>query len=144
MALDSDVIRNIISSARSALSDEADRTLAGFSACEDPGQSSRQGSGLDRLKKQFNFLSEYSDAFIKETGVDVLIKAETAAKKLYKWDNEKKAEDKLFTNRENLPTSLVLAGKDNRLDILHAARVLPGATCSAAKSWLHAREVLGS
>ena len=143
MTLDPEVLHTITSSARSAIADEADRTQAGFSF-EDPGLSRSQGSGLDRLKKQFTFLSEYSDAFIKETGVDVLIKAETAAKKLYKWDNEKKAEDKLYTNRENLPTSLVLAGKDNRLDILHAARVLPGATCSAAKSWLHAREVLGS
>ena len=76
--------------------------------------------------------------------MDVLIKAETAAKKLSKWDSEKKAEDKLFSNRESLPSITVHAGKDNRLDILHPARAMAGATCSAARMWLHAREVLGS
>ena len=60
-------------------------------------------------------------------------------------DRNKKAEDKLYTNREALAmtSTTVPAGRDNRLDILHAARCLPGATCSAGKLWLHARAVMG-
>ncbi len=39
--------------------------------------------------------------------------------------------------------SKVEAREDNRLDILHAARFLPGMACSAAKMWLMARDVIG-
>ena len=101
--------------------------------------------GLENLKRKFDFLSEYSDGFIKATGVDVLIKAETASRKLQKLDKERKAEDKLYQNRESLTSSIsnIPAGTDNRLDILHPARFLPGATCSAAKMWLQARSVMG-
>ena len=82
---------------------------------------------LETLKKKFTFLSEYSDQFINSVGVDVLIKAETASRKLQKMDKERRAEDKLYQNREVLvaaPT-LVPSGSDNRLDILHQARFLP-------------------
>ena len=101
--------------------------------------------GLENLKRKFSFLSEYTDEFIKATGVDVLIKAETASRKLQKLDKERKAEDKLFQNREALSSSVssVPSGPDNRLDVLHPARFLPGATCSAAKLWLQARSVIG-
>jgi hypothetical protein len=37
----------------------------------------------------------------------------------------------------------VKAGQDNRWTVLHPARFLPGAACSAAKLWLAAREVIG-
>ena len=101
--------------------------------------------GLENLKRKFNFLSEYSDEFIKAKGVNILIKAETASRKLQKLDKERKAEDKLYQNRESLTSSIsnIPAGTDNRLDILHPARFLPGATCSAAKMWLQARSVMG-
>ena len=111
-------------------------------ASDDPG--SRPASGLEKLKEKFSFLRDYTDEFIKETGVDVLIKAETASKKLVRYDKEKKAEDKLFSNRENLTTTHVKGADDNRLDVLHPARALAGATCTAAKLWLHARSILGS
>ena len=90
-------------------------------------------------------MSEYTDQFINATGVDVLIKAETASRKLQKLDKERKAEDKLYQNRELLASapSLVSGGTDNRLDVLHEARFLPGATCSAAKIWLEARKAIG-
>ena len=100
---------------------------------------------LDTLKRKFSFLAEYSDAFINSTGVDVLIKAETASHKLMRFDKDRKAEDKLFQNRESLTNTAVTipAGQDNRLDILHPARFLPGATCSASKMWLEARRIIG-
>ena len=100
--------------------------------------------GFENLKREFSFLSEYTDKFIKATGVDVLIKAETSSRKLQKLDKERKAEDKLFQNREALSSSVssVPSGPDNRLDVFHPARFLPGATCSAAKLWLQARSVI--
>ena len=133
--------------ARGALEDEAVRTRAGFHRIPDPAQagfSASTSAGLQRLKDQFSFLNEYSDEFILSTGVDVLIKAETAAKKLLKMDKDHKAEDRLYLNRESLVHIKIIEGTDNRLDQLHPARVLPGATCSAAKLWLHAREVMGN
>ena len=138
-----ETLESVTAEARASISDEADRTRAGFNSCADPATQCRP-AGLDRLKEKFEFLNEYTDEFIKDTGVDVLIKAETAARKLVKYEKDKKAEDRLYSNRESLATVRVKEGQDNRLDILHAARALPGATCSAAKLWLHARSVMGS
>ena len=100
---------------------------------------------LAAMKRKFPFLLDYTDTFIRETGIHILIKAETASRKLLDMDRNKKAEDKLYSNREILTTASIQvpSGQDNRLDILHAARCLPGATCSAAKLWLHARSVMG-
>ena len=59
----------------------------------DPGATSQPQlleAGLENLKRKFSFLSEYSDEFIKSTGVDVLIKAETASRKLIKMDKDRK------------------------------------------------------
>lgn len=47
----------------------------------------------------------------------------------------------LETLRDN-PTK-VLEGLDNRVDVLHPARFLPGVVCSSKKLWLAAREVIG-
>ena len=61
----------------------------------DPGATSQPQlleAGLENLKRKFSFLSEYSDEFINATGVNVLIKAETASRKLQKLDKERKAE----------------------------------------------------
>ena len=106
-----------------AVSDESDRTSAGFQSCLDPAtqRQAKLGMDLDTLKRKFSFLAEYSDAFINATGVDVLIKAETASQKLMKFDKECKAEDKLFQNREALTNNpaIIPGGQDNRLDLLH-------------------------
>ena len=141
----SEGVEEALGRARSALRDEADRTRAGFHQVEDPGVQFMGNikGGLDRLKDKFTFLHEYSDEFIKSTGVDVLIKAESTAKKMMEMDKSKRAEDKLVQNREALVSTLVEGGRDNRLEELHVGRVLPGATCSAARLWLHARKVMG-
>ena len=129
------------------MADESVRTSTSFQTCQDPATQRAGGMGmdLDTLKRKFSFLAEYSDAFINSTGVDVLIKAETASHKLMRFDKDRKAEDKLFQNRESLTNTPVTipAGQDNRLDILHPARFLPGATCSASKLWLEARKIIG-
>ena len=146
LRLDPVTLENTRAEAMAATTEESDRTRAGFNGCPDPATSSQQSSssGLQRLKDQFEFLKEYTDEFILSTGVDVLIKAEAAARKLKKLEKEHKAEDKLFLNRESLPMIKIPEGWDNRLDSLHPARVMPGATCSAAKLWLHARRTLGN
>ena len=112
----------------------------------DPGSTSVSLDllGLDVLKKKFPFLSEYSDNYIIEAGVHNLIKAEKMARQFKDMDKNSKAEDKLFNNREELEGTLhkIKEGEDNRISILHPARCLPGAACSAGKLWLHARENL--
>ena len=83
---------------------------------------------LAAMKSKFPFLLEYTDSFIRETGIHILIKAETASRKLLDMDRNKKAEDKLFSNRDILTTASiqVSSGQDNRLDILpDACQVLP-------------------
>lgn len=121
------------------------RSKSGFQNIRDPGPISgaMSSNDLKMLKKKFSFLSEYSDEFIKATGVEVLIKTETSARKLLEMDRSRKAEDKLLTNRESSQTINVEGGEDNRQDKLHPARFLPGPTCTQGKVWLQAREVLG-
>jgi len=141
--LDPEILELTVRQAREAIRDEGDRSRAGAQLCEDPGVK-QPSADLERLKEKFSFLSDYSDEFIKSMGVDVLIKAEAASEKLSRYNKDKKAEDKLFQNREKMASIQVKEGQDNRLDVLHPARALPGATCTAAKLWLHARSVMGS
>ena len=53
------------------------------------------GMDLHALKRKFPFLLEYSDTFIKETRVYILIKAETASRKLIELDRSKSRRDRL-------------------------------------------------
>ena len=135
------------SAARNLIQEEGDRTRAGFNMLLDPGRrvSSFEAMDLDGLRRRYPFLNDFSDAFIKSTPVEVLFKAELSARKLQDLEKSKKAEERLFANRNTLASSVfhVEAGTDNRLDRLHQARCMPGATCTAAKLWLHAREVMG-
>jgi hypothetical protein len=142
-----------LAAANKDLADEAARTKAGFSSISDPSAS----SGLTMtvrvtaedaaiLKKKFPFLKEYSNAYIQTTQLDVLIRAETTAYKLRKLEKGAVLEDTLANNRDELLLTLIsmVAGQDNCLDVLHPARFLPGASCSAKAIWLAAREVLGN
>ena len=145
--MEEDQVAESLAAARALITEEADRSRPTSSSTPDPAvkSSGLQGMDLHALKRKFPFLLEYSDTFIKETGVHILIKAETASRKLIELDRSKKAEDKLLSNRDALTetSTQVKAGEDNRLDRLHTARCLPGATCSAGKLWLHARQVIG-
>jgi hypothetical protein len=100
---------------------------------------------LEGLRRKYNFLNEFSDAFIRSTPLEVLLKAELSSRKLQDLDRKRRAEEKLSANRDNLENLQVLVpeGPDNRLDKLHKGRFLPGATCSAGKLWLEARQVIG-
>lgn len=142
---DADLVENI-TEARSYLEQEALRTKTATSTDPASSKTSLEKLGFKTLKDKFPFLAEYSDSFIMEAGVHNLIKAEKAARQLKDMDRNNKAEDKLFSNRETVDSVLypIEAGKDNRLSTLHAARCLPGAVCSAAKLWLHARTIMGN
>ena len=144
-ALEEEDLTSNLTTAREIIREETIRSRP--TTTRDPASSTSgiHNTDLEAMKRKFPFLLEYSDEFIRDTGIHILIKAETASRKLQDMDRSKKAEDKLFYNRESLSTTIshVMAGTDNRLDMLHTARCLPGATCSAGKLWLHARSVMG-
>jgi hypothetical protein len=100
---------------------------------------------LEGLRRKYTFLNEFSDAFIRSTPIEVLLKAELSSRKLQDLDRKKRAEEKLSANRDGLEAAQVTVpeGPDNRLDKLHRGRFLPGAICSAGKLWLEARQVIG-
>ncbi len=54
-------------------------------------------------------------------------------------------DEKLASNKMELAERVVkvLAGEDNRWTILHDARFLAGAACSASRLWLAARKKIG-
>ena len=150
MVLDADELEMNVASARLLLEDEASHEARqlhpAHSLLFNQQHSSSAASDLQSLKKKFPFLSQYSDDFIKSAGPLMLIKAETAARKLQELDRGRKAEDKLMANRQSLASTSydVEAGTDNRLDKLHTARFLPGAACSQTKLWCKAREYMGT
>ena len=84
--MDHESLASSAAAARDHLVDEGSRSRAGFSRCQDPSaqRPANLGMDLETLKRKFSFLSEYTDQFINATGVDVLIKAETASRKLQK------------------------------------------------------------
>ncbi len=96
------------------------------------------------MKEKFAFLRDYSDSFIEQAGLEVLIKAESVSRKMSDQDRSRKAEDKLLANRESLKPVWVEGGEDNRIDCLHKGRFLAGAACSAQKLWLSARDFIGA
>lgn len=141
-----DEVEEMARLARTDHQEEASRTRQGFCNVPDPGRKKQdiQQADLSALKKKFGFLKDYSDEFIQSAGVELLIKAETSARKLQDMDRSRRAEDKLLSNRENLGVCNVEAGTDDRLNNLHSARFLPGPTCTQGKVWTQARDYLGS
>jgi hypothetical protein len=98
------------------------------------------------LKQKHSFLADFSDAFIRNTPIGDLMKIESTAMKAKEIERAKDADDKLSNNKAALATTFtdILPGRDNRWTQLHPARFLGGATCSAAKMWLAARQAWGS
>lgn len=142
-----------MSAVRADLADESARTRAGFGQIPDPGTAPRPNlnnriSAADTatLKQKFPFLKDYSDEYVQTTPLEAMIRAETTAFKLKEMERGACMDDTLANNRDNLVSTLitVLAGYDNRWDQLHAARFLPGASCSSKQLWLFAREILGN
>jgi hypothetical protein len=101
---------------------------------------------IKMLKQKHSFLADFSDSFIRSTPIGDLMKIESTAMKAKELERGKDSDDKLLQNKMNLATCFteVQQGTDNRWNQLHQARFLGGASCSAAKLWLAAREAWGT
>ena len=134
--------------AEELLLEEREHTGLPFNQVSDPGL--RGGlldkCSLDVLKRRHAFLNEYSDSTLLSTPIDTLLKLENTYIQLRNLEKTRDVEEKLAGNREALGSTKtqVKAGEDDRWTVLHEARFLPGAACSAAKLWLRGREVLGT
>jgi hypothetical protein len=84
-------------------------------------------------------LKEFSDGFIRANKPDCIMRMETANMKLREAERTKDADDRLAHNRSNIGVITVDLGLDDRTNVLHDGRFLPGANCSASKLWLAAR-----
>ncbi len=97
------------------------------------------------MRVKFPFLRDFSDGFLRASKPETLIKMEATHLKIRELERQKDAVDRLAANRMALarnPTT-VKEGLDDRWNILHPGRFLPGAACSAAKLWLEARKTIG-
>ena len=147
MVLDDEDLEEEAAQAEALLAEEVDRSRTAAS-CPDPGL--RRGNlmsdeDIASLKRRHLFLEDFSDDFIRSTPVGDLMKIETTAIKLKEVEKSKDASDRLAANKTALASTFtrVEEGRDNRWSELHPARFLPGASCSATKLWLKAREHLG-
>ena len=147
MALDDEALEEEAAHAEALLAEEADRSRP-VASCPDPG--SRRGNlmsdeDIASLKRRHLFLEDFSDNFIRSTPVGDLMKIETTAIKLKEVEKSKDTSDRLAANKTALASTFtrVEEGRDNRWSEIHPARFLPGASCSATKLWLKAREHLG-
>jgi hypothetical protein len=97
------------------------------------------------LKGRFPHLADFSDSFLMSRTTDELLRIESTSMKLRDAERSRDVEDRLHANKSALATKTaeVMAGVDNRWNILHAARFLGGAACSAQELWSQARAVIG-
>ena len=133
--------------AEGLLLEEREHSGVPFSQVPDPGLkvSMLDTSHLEVLRRRHAFLNEYSDSMLLSTPIETLLKLENTSIKLKNLERARDVEEKLAGNRETLMSNKiqVKAWEDDRWTMLHEARFLPGAACSAAKLWLRGREVLG-
>jgi hypothetical protein len=94
------------------------------------------------LKADLQNLSQHPDEFFHSTNLQELISLDN---KLGGSKSAKKLTERLAKNLEKAKKvpKQVPAGLDNRADLLHEARFLPGHTCKNTELWLRARELLG-
>ncbi len=132
-------LSDTITDARKLLGDESIR--AGPSGNQQPKTSSSAitDSDLVALLAKFPFLKEFSAGFIRANKPDCIMRMETANMKLKEAERAKDADDRLAHNRSNIGVISVDMGLDDRTNVLHNGRFLPGANCSATKLWLAAR-----
>jgi hypothetical protein len=133
--------------ARALISDERSRTGIRDDPAPDPASSHSAITDKDlaTMRDKFPFLRDFSDGFLGANKPETLIKMEATHLKMRELERQKDAEDRLAANRSALgsnPTT-VREGLDDRWNILHPGRFLPGAACSAAKLWLKARKSIG-
>ena len=100
---------------------------------------------LTVLKGRFPHLADFSDSFLMSRTTDELLRIESTSMKLKDAERGRDVEDRLHANKSALASkvSKVPEGEDNRWNILHQARFLGGAVCSAQMLWSNARAVIG-
>ncbi len=100
---------------------------------------------LEILKGRFPHLADFSDQFLQSRTTDELLTIESTSLKLRDAERGRDAEDQLHANKTALATRMttVQAGTDNRWTVLHPARFLGGAACTAQQLWSTARSVIG-
>jgi hypothetical protein len=100
---------------------------------------------IEALKKRFVFLQSYSNAFIRTTRPENLVKLENTMLKMSEVERGRDTDDRLAANRAALTSNRITipAGDDDRTSVLHQGRFLPGACCPATRLWLNARQHLG-
>jgi hypothetical protein len=100
---------------------------------------------LEILKGRFPHLADFSDQFLQSRTTDELLRIESTSLKLRDAERGRDAEDRLHANKTALATKMttVQAGTDNRWTVLHPARFLGGAACTAQQLWSTARSVIG-
>ncbi len=143
--------------ARNLYTEESERTRhCSHSRIPDPGagsnHSSEQQAGyvihnsdLENLRNDFPTLAKYSDDFLRSTPWESLIRGQAATLKIRELEKGHQVEDRLTLNQDSLHSTKtkIEPGEDNRIDMIHSSRFLPGMACSAAKMWLLARETIG-
>jgi hypothetical protein len=120
--------------------------IAGTAAAGRSGPGGITDADIMVLKRKHAFLADFSDSFIRNTPIGDLMRIESTAMKAKEIEKAKDSDDLLATNKNNLAQvfSEVPEGRDNRWNVLHSARFLGGAGCSAAKLWLAAKAAWGS
>ena len=100
---------------------------------------------LEILKGRFPHLADFSDEFLQSRTTDELLRIESTSLKLRDAERGRDVEDRLHANKTALATRIttVPEGPDNRWSVLHPARFLGGAACTAQQLWLSARSVIG-
>jgi hypothetical protein len=113
----------------------------------DPANAAGRISAEDLtvLKGCFPHLADFSDSFLMSRTTDELLRIESTSMKLKDAERGRDVEDRLHVNKSALASkvSKVPEGEDNRWNILHQARFLGGAVCSAQMLWSKARAVIG-
>jgi hypothetical protein len=166
-----DVMEENLAVARELLADEAMRTRAGFSLgatigvaegqapsvvevlapAPDPGlvadrpvQFTGNKADADFVRAIIPELAHMSDAYLTQHSLDRLQKYVITLKKQGEEKREKNIEARLAQNLENvIKKPITVNHADNRFDVLHPARFLPGAAVTLEKLWLEARKFWG-
>jgi hypothetical protein len=102
-------------------------------------------SDADFVREIIPELKHMSDAYLTQHSIDRLQKYVHMLKKQSDDKKEKNIEARLAQNLEEAisrPVRLA-AAEDNRCDLLHPARFLPGAAVTMERSWMEARKLWG-
>ena len=145
-----------------AIQEEQVRTKTGFEhaaasiATADPAASRdeeiqeaepTQGGESQQLEvwKLLSHVKDLPESLVKRLPMSALFQLNNALIKESKVSNKLNTNDKLLQNAQAATQrpEQVQQGQDDRKEMIHPARFLPGTSCSGQNMWLKARDVLG-